>query len=63
MTIVCVRVQAQEFAKVLVPLFKQLAKCLNSSHFQVRFSSPGAAALNLSCERLCTLHCLVKFSW
>lgn len=26
--------QAQEFAKVLSPLFKQLAKCLNSSHFQ-----------------------------
>ena len=30
--------QAQEFGKVLVPLFKQLAKCLNSSHFQVRSS-------------------------
>ncbi|KAK9909576.1 hypothetical protein WJX75_004340 [Coccomyxa subellipsoidea] len=27
--------QAQEFAKVLLPLFHQLAKCLNSSHFQV----------------------------
>ncbi|CAL8467478.1 g7016 [Coccomyxa elongata] len=27
--------QAQEFAKVLIPLFQQLAKCLNSSHFQV----------------------------
>ncbi|KAK9828072.1 hypothetical protein WJX81_008475 [Elliptochloris bilobata] len=27
--------QAQEFAKVLVPLFKQIARCLNSSHFQV----------------------------
>ncbi len=32
-------VQAQEFAKVLVPLFKQLAKCLNSSHFQVGLSA------------------------
>lgn len=31
----CLVVQAQEFAKVLVPLFKQLSKCLNSSHFQV----------------------------
>ena len=30
--------QAQEFAKVMVPLFKQVAKCLNSSHFQVCFS-------------------------
>lgn len=27
--------QAQEFQAVMVPLFKQLAKCLNSSHFQV----------------------------
>eukprot|EP00884_Botryococcus_braunii_P018446 jgi/Botrbrau1/5285/Bobra.0391s0006.1 len=27
--------QAQEFAKVMEPLFKQIAKCLNSSHFQV----------------------------
>ena len=30
--------QAQEFAKVMVPLFKQVAKCLNSSHFQVCYS-------------------------
>ena len=28
--------QAQEFQDVMQPLFKQLAKCLNSSHFQVR---------------------------
>lgn len=28
--------QAQEFAKVMEPLFKQVAKCLNSFHFQVR---------------------------
>lgn len=27
--------QAQEFQKVMTPLFKQLAKCLNSQHFQV----------------------------
>lgn len=27
--------QAQEFAKICIPLFKQIAKCLNSSHFQV----------------------------
>uniref|UniRef100_A0A7S0R2T0 Serine/threonine protein phosphatase 2A regulatory subunit n=1 Tax=Chlamydomonas leiostraca TaxID=1034604 RepID=A0A7S0R2T0_9CHLO len=27
--------QAQEFQKVMQPLFKQLAKCLNSQHFQV----------------------------
>lgn len=27
--------QAAEFSKIMVPLFKQLARCLNSSHFQV----------------------------
>jgi hypothetical protein len=27
--------QPPEFQKVMVPLFKQLAKCLNSQHFQV----------------------------
>eukprot|EP00195_Chlamydomonas_chlamydogama_P009406 CAMPEP_0202890192 /NCGR_PEP_ID=MMETSP1392-20130828/692_1 /ASSEMBLY_ACC=CAM_ASM_000868 /TAXON_ID=225041 /ORGANISM="Chlamydomonas chlamydogama, Strain SAG 11-48b" /LENGTH=505 /DNA_ID=CAMNT_0049573725 /DNA_START=263 /DNA_END=1780 /DNA_ORIENTATION=+ len=27
--------QAPEFQKVMMPLFKQLAKCLNSQHFQV----------------------------
>jgi len=27
--------QAAEFSKVMVPLFQQIAKCLNSSHFQV----------------------------
>ena len=38
-------VQAQEFAKVLVPLCKQLARCLNSSHFQV------GAFLGSSCSQ------------
>jgi len=28
--------QAAEFSKICVPMFKQIAKCLNSSHFQVR---------------------------
>ena len=32
--------QAQEFAKVLEPLFRQLARCLNSSHFQARRAAP-----------------------
>ena len=40
---VCV-MQAQEFAKVLEPLFKQLAKCLNSSHFQVRHRVDAVSA-------------------
>lgn len=30
--------QAAEFAKIMTPLFRQLARCLNSSHFQVRTS-------------------------
>lgn len=29
--------QAPEFQKIMVPLFKQLARCLNSQHFQVGF--------------------------
>lgn len=28
--------QGAEFQKVMVPLFKQLSRCLNSQHFQVR---------------------------
>ena len=31
--------QQPEFQKVMVPLFKQLARCLNSQHFQVRHST------------------------
>ena len=36
-------VQPQEFSKICAPLFKQIARCLNSSHFQVR---PCAAQLS-----------------
>ena len=32
-------VQPQEFSKICAPLFKQIARCLNSSHFQVRCNS------------------------
>lgn len=32
--------QAPEFQKIMVPLFRQLAKCLNSQHFQVRHPGP-----------------------
>lgn len=28
--------QPAEFGKVVQPLFRQIARCLNSSHFQVR---------------------------
>jgi hypothetical protein len=34
--------QPLEFQRVLVPLFKQLARCLTSAHFQVRQEGPGA---------------------
>ena len=34
--------QAQEFAKVMQPLFRQIARCLNSSHFQVRLLHDGS---------------------
>lgn len=30
--------QAAEFQRCMVPLFRQIARCLNSSHFQVRLS-------------------------
>ena len=29
-------IEPAEFTKVMVPLFKQLAKCVSSPHFQVR---------------------------
>ena len=29
-------IEPVEFQKVMVPLFKQLARCVSSSHFQVR---------------------------
>ena len=28
-------IEAQEFQKIMVPLFQQLAKCISSLHFQV----------------------------
>ena len=30
-------IEPAEFQKVMIPLFKQLAKCVSSPHFQVRF--------------------------
>jgi serine/threonine-protein phosphatase 2A regulatory subunit B' len=30
-------IEPAEFQKIMVPLFKQIARCLNSLHFQVRF--------------------------
>ena len=57
--------QAAEFAKIMVPLFKQIAKCLNSSHFQVRWPALAAPwlvaqhwmhALPLDMDRHASLH-------
>jgi len=30
-------IEPAEFQKVMIPLFKQLAKCVSSPHFQVNF--------------------------
>lgn len=43
--------QPPEFQRCMVPLFRQIARCLNSSHFQVR-------AINCSCN--CMLVSLLK---
>lgn len=32
-------IEPAEFNKIMVPLFKQLAKCVSSPHFQVRIGS------------------------
>lgn len=32
-------IEPSEFVKVMEPLFRQLAKCVSSPHFQVRHSS------------------------
>jgi hypothetical protein len=51
--------QPLEFQRVLVPLFKQLARCLTSAHFQVRslkhFSKSVLIAAGCGCavQRLC----------
>ena len=31
-------IEPAEFQKIMVPLFKQLAKCVSSPHFQVKFN-------------------------
>ena len=30
-------IEPNEFVKVVVPLFRQLAKCVSSPHFQVKY--------------------------
>lgn len=42
--------QAAEFAKVMIPLFQQIAKCLNSSHFQVTPRQPHFTTYNVGSD-------------
>lgn len=34
-------IEPEQFKKIIDPLFKQLAKCVSSPHFQVSFSLNG----------------------
>lgn len=40
-------IEPSEFSKVMEPLFRQLAKCVSSPHFQVRLTSPFPASQKL----------------
>lgn len=42
--------QAQDFSKIMAVLFRQVARCLNSSHFQV--PTPLASPERLTCTRM-----------
>jgi serine/threonine-protein phosphatase 2A regulatory subunit B' len=44
--------QAAEFQRCMVPLFKQIARCLNSSHFQVNRNIPNLLPVFSACHRL-----------
>ena len=39
-------IEPAEFTKVMCPLFKQLAKCVSSPHFQVYIFLIGASAVD-----------------
>ena len=39
-------IEPAEFTKVMCPLFKQLAKCVSSPHFQVYIFVIGASAVD-----------------
>ena len=56
-------IEPAEFQKVMVPLFKQLAKCVSSPHFQVRrtlsLSSSLSLSLSLSVHRSRNEHCTI----
>jgi hypothetical protein len=48
--------QPLEFQRVLVPLFKQLARCLTSAHFQVRMIVCVDTSVRLKKELFHQLH-------
>jgi serine/threonine-protein phosphatase 2A regulatory subunit B' len=39
-------IDANEFAKIMQPLFQQLARCINSQHFQVSISPSGNSQID-----------------
>lgn len=44
-------IEPAEFVKVMVPLFKQLAKCVSSPHFQVTFFAHcKSSSISWHCE-------------
>ena len=51
--------QSAEFRKCMVPLFKQIVRCLNSSHFQVR----GLLSASLLCARHCHIYCVAGIAF
>lgn len=58
-------IEPSEFSKVMEPLFRQLAKCVSSPHFQVRPSplSPGHGRAGLEDGRECPLIPLLLARW
>lgn len=58
-------IEPSEFSKVMEPLFRQLAKCVSSPHFQVRPDplSPGHGRAGLEDGRECPLIPLLLARW
>lgn len=42
-------IEPSEFVKVQEPLFRQLAKCVSSPHFQVAYLYASCACVELEC--------------
>jgi hypothetical protein len=50
-------IEPVEFQKIMVPLFKQLAKCVSSPHFQVCFIYLNKTSIHLF--RLLNVHFII----